>query len=94
MSGTNGRTLHLKTERVDGNNGNGREPMNGNGPATREHNGNGKKLMALMLQRVNREGQMYFVGADGPMKLLMRPTGESQGDQPLWQLYVTQTARR
>jgi hypothetical protein len=61
---------------------------NGGGPATPE-----RRLVAVMLQRVNREGQTYFVGADGPQKYLMSATGESQGDQPLWQLYVTLAPR-
>jgi len=80
------RALHLKGERAMSGNGSGNK---GGGPATPE-----RKLMAVMLQRVHREGQTYFVGTDGPMKLLMRPTGESQGDQPLWSLYVSQTAAR
>jgi hypothetical protein len=71
-------------------NGNG-----GNGPATRDHFGNGNKPrpvpLARLLERTNREGRKYITGALGPAKVLLINTGEEMDGQPVWQLYFTES---
>lgn len=83
-------TLHLKTtEHVMSSNG-----SNGNGSAAREHSKRPAPLaFAVMLERVNKDGDTYFVGSSGLFRLLMRATGETEGSQPTWLLYMTQNER-
>lgn len=70
----------------NGHDGNGRKPdlINPNMPAV---------PLALVYERVNRQGKRYLVGRVGTAKFLIVPTGEVSRGEPVWQIFLGEWPR-
>jgi hypothetical protein len=66
-------------------NGNGRSPLvNPKVPAI---------PLALVYERINRQGKRYLVGRVGTAKFLIVPTGEVSRGEPVWQILLGEWPR-
>jgi hypothetical protein len=77
-------TVHNNGRPYDGN-GRNREPLiNPNLPAV---------PLALVYERVNRQGKRYLVGRVGTAKFLIVPTGDVSRGEPVWQVFLGEWPR-
>jgi hypothetical protein len=49
--------------------------------------------LALVYERVNRQGKRYLVGRLSGGKVLIVPTGEISRGEPVWQVFISEWPR-